>query len=235
MNRTPHALTLLLLLCLALTGVAVASNRAWQTHESIRSAAVDAALRGAPEGLRADADAPDPRLKLPACPQPLAADLTAARGSSARVTAEVRCPGATPWRLFLPVRLTLERPVLVATRALARDTVLAPADVRLAPLPSGALGSGVLFDVEGAVGRRLRRPVDAGQVLTINQLMAATVVRRGQQVMLEAEAPGYVVRMAGVAQRDGALGDIIEVQNVNSGRTVQAVVRSAKSVQVLLQ
>jgi flagella basal body P-ring formation protein FlgA len=123
----------------------------------------------------------------------------------------------------------------VATRALARDTVLAPADVRLAPLPSGALGSGVLFDVEGAVGRRLRRPVDAGQVLTINQLMAATVVRRGQQVMLEAEAPGYVVRMAGVAQRDGALGDIIEVQNVNSGRTVQAVVRSAKSVQVLLQ
>jgi flagella basal body P-ring formation protein FlgA len=41
--------------------------------------------------------------------------------------------------------------------------------------------------------------------------------------------------MAGVARNDGALGDIIEVKNESSGRVVQAVVRSAKSVEVLLR
>ena len=41
--------------------------------------------------------------------------------------------------------------------------------------------------------------------------------------------------MAGVAKGDGGLGDLIEVENVGSGRTVQAVVRSEKSVEVLLR
>jgi flagella basal body P-ring formation protein FlgA len=60
-------------------------------------------------------------------------------------------------------------------------------------------------------------------------------VRRGQDVQVEAQAGGLQVHMAGVARGDGALGDIIEVENGASGRVVQAVVRSAKSVEVLLR
>ena len=51
----------------------------------------------------------------------------------------------------------------------------------------------------------------------------------------EALAGGLTVRMAGVARADGALGDTIQVESGTSGRVVQAVVRSAKSVEVLLR
>jgi len=154
---------------------------------------------------------------------------------SARFTAEVRCEGSRPWRLYLPVRVTSIRPVVVATRALARDTVLAPGDVRLASADPATVPAGALHDQALVIGRVLRRPLDEGQAVTTALIAAPTLVRRGQQVTVEARSGLLAVRMEGVARGEGALGDLIEVENVTSGRTVQAVVRSAKSVEVLLR
>ncbi len=207
----------------------------WQSHATIRAAAEAAALLAIPGPGEVAADSPDPRLRLAACTQPLTATVPSNGVRSARMTADVRCDGSRPWRVYLPVRVTSSRPVVVASRALARDTVLAPGDVRLANSATGAAPTGALHDVNLVVGRRLRRPADDGQALTTGLLAAPTLVRRGQEVQVEAEAGGLQVRMAGVARGDGALGDIIEVENGASGRVVQAVVRSAKSVEVLLR
>jgi flagella basal body P-ring formation protein FlgA len=84
-------------------------------------------------------------------------------------------------------------------------------------------------------GKRLRRNLEAGAPVTASLLDAPILVRRGQQVTLEAAQGGFQVRMAGVARSEGSLGQIIEVENGGSGRIVQAVVRSAKSVEVLLR
>ncbi len=218
---------------LAATGARSATE--WHSHAAIREAAEAAARQALPGPADIVADSPDPRLRLAQCTQPLAASVPANGVRSARFTAEVRCEGSEPWRLYLPVRVTSTRPVVVASRALARDTVLAPGDVRLAASSSGSLPAGSLHDPGLAVGRRLRRPADEGQALTATLLQAPTLVRRGQQVSVEAQAGGLQVRMEGVARGDGALGDIIEVENGASGRIVQAVVRSAKSVEVLLR
>ena len=207
----------------------------WQSHVAIREAAEAAAREALPGPSAVAADSPDPRLRLVRCSQPLAASVPANGVRSARFTAEVRCEGTQPWRLYVPVRVTSIRPVVVASRALARDTVLAPGDVRLADSAPATVPAGALHDVDLVVGRVLRRPADEGQALTASVLAAPTLVRRGQQVSVEARTGTVQVRMEGVARGEGALGDIIEVQNAGSGRIVQAVVRSAKSVEVLLQ
>lgn len=236
---TIHWLRPLLLVGILLAGLLPAgaawSATEWQSHASIREAAEAAARLGIPGPAEVAADSPDPRLRLAQCSQPLAATVPTNGVRAARLTAEVRCDGAQPWRLYLPVRVTSTRPLVVASRALARDTVLASGDVRLAAAAPGSVPAGALHDPALAVGRRLRRPLDEGQALTASTLMAPTLVRRGQQVSVEAQVGGLQVRMAGVARGDGALGDIIEVQNGTSGRVVQAVVRSEKSVEVLLR
>ncbi len=218
-----------------LSGAAARSESAWQSHASIREAAEAAARAALPGSADAAADSPDARLRLADCSQPLTATVPSNGARSTRMTAEVRCDGARPWRLFLPVQVSTTRQILVATRALARDTVLAPGDVRLAKAAPGTLPAGTLHDPALAIGQRLRRSTDEGQALTAAILASATLVRRGQQVMVEAAAGGLTVRMAGVARGDGALGDLVEVENGSSGRVVQAVVRSAKSVEVLLR
>lgn len=210
-------------------------SAAWQSHDSIREAAEAAVRQVMPGPAELTADSPDPRLRLAACDRPLTSVAPGNGVRSARLTAEVRCQGTQPWRLYLPVRVTSTRPVVVTTRALARDTVLAPGDVRLAQLAPGAAHVGTLADPANAIGRRLRRPVDEGQTITTGLIAAPTLVRRGQQVSVEAKAGSLKVRMAGTALKDGALGDIIDVESSSSGRKVEAVVRSAKSVEVLLR
>jgi len=234
MTANGLCLTVLLVAGLLLSATA-GSGPGWQDHAAIREAAEAAARQALPGPAAVVADRPDPRLRLAACTQPLSASVPANGVRSARFTAEVRCDGSQPWRLYLPVRVTSTRPVVVASRALPRDTVLASGDVRLAEAPAGTLPAGALHDPGLAIGRVLRRTVDEGQALNASLLGASTLVRRGQQVTVEAQAGGLTVRMEGVARGDGALGDIIDVENGGSGRVVQAVVRSAKSVEVLLR
>lgn len=221
-------------------GAATPSGQALQSGAAIEAAAVAAAraflARGSsPEGLEIAAAAPDPRLRLRACAVPLAGAVAAGQPGATRLTVEVKCPAAGGWRLFVPVQVTGTRPVLVAARTLARDTILAPGDVRLAPRELAASAYGTFAAVDQVIGLRLRRDLPEGTVLVPGLVDQPPLVRRGQEVTLEARTPGLTVRMAGVARRDGRLGDTIPVQNAGSGEVREGVVRSAKSVEVLLR
>lgn len=228
---------LLLMLWLYLALPSIAGAQDWHSHDDIRAAAADAARAAATENPppAVQADAPDPRVRLPRCDQALTGSVSGVVKARGRVTAEVHCPGSRPWTLYVPVRILGSQSILVAARALARDTVLAPADVRLAPAASGTPGYGTLSDPAEVTGKRLRRNIEAGTPVTAALLDAPVLVRRGQQVTLEATQGGFNVRMAGVARTEGSLGQIIEVENGGSGRIVQAVVRSPKVVEVLLR
>jgi flagella basal body P-ring formation protein FlgA len=223
-----------LLLCLPLH----ADNGPWQTHASIREAAVEA-VRGAAADTAGStevlADSPDPRLRLRQCEEALQATLPPGTRLAGRLTVEVSCAGQQPWRLYLPVRIQSSRPVVVAARSLTRDTILAPDDVRVAKLGPGVPAYGTLADPAQVIGQRLRRSLEAGAPVSAAQLDAPLIVRRGQQVTLEALAGNIAVRVSGTARTDGALGELIEVENGSSGKTVQAVVRSGRTVEVLLR
>ncbi len=210
----------------------------WQDHDAIRDAVAETLraelVRGNDRIDVVVADI-DRRVRLEACPVPLKVSLPYGRKQVSRLTAEVRCVGSRPWKINVPARLTVYRQVVVAARPLARGTVLAADDIMLAEQGGDTLGFGYLPDPEHALGHELRRPVAAGKVLTPQMLTAPTLIRRGQRVSLQAGAQGVSVRMSGIARSDGILGQVIDVENANSGRLVQAVVRSAKSAEVLLE
>lgn len=230
----------LLVACAVLLAASAACATSWHDHDDIRAAAVRAARSSvgdaAGKGSRFEADRPDPRLRLAACDRPLEAGVTGSgRQPSGRLLAEVRCAGTRSWKLYLPVTATLFRSVVVAARPLARDGILAADDIRLAELDVTGLPRGFVSDPEQVIGQRLRRGVDEGAALTPALLDAAVLVRRGQQVIIEARGSGLAITMAGVARADGALGQTIPVDNLSSGRRLDGVVRSAKSVEVLLR
>lgn len=210
----------------------------WQDHEDIRAAAT-AAINAewlAPGGrVEAVADELDGRIRLAACGGALEASVPFRARNSARVTAQVRCPGPKPWKLHVPVRLAVFQQVVVTTRAMPRDSVLTLDDISLAERDTGKLDYGFLSATTDAVGQRLRRPLAAGAEVPPGSLKMPPLVKRGQQVVLQASSGGLNIRMAGVAQEDGIRGEVIGVLNASSGREVEAIVRSAKSVEVLLQ
>ena len=229
------------LLSILLAGSAQAAEQAsqaqWQSHQSIRDAAEQTVRETlATQGqVKAAADNIDQRLRLPACAVPLRTEIAGGnpRGRK-RVTVQVRCSSERPWKMHVAVRLTVLESVVVASRPLPRNWTLKEGDIKLAERESSELQYGYLTRTEDALGMQLRRPLSAGETLSPGALGAPILVRRGQNVTLVADSGALKVRVNGVAMEDGSAGQVINVQNLSSKRQVQAVVRSEKSVEVLL-
>lgn len=228
----------LLLALLPLGGTPRAADMArFQAAADIRAAAeavVRERLADVPGQVTAQAEELDPRLQMPACDAPLVASLPARTQLSSRLTAEVRCSGVRQWRLFVPVKVTLRQSVVVAALPLERGKVLAPGDVLLAERELGAINGGYLTSTEAVAGQVLRRAVPAGAALAPALLEAPVLVRRGQAVTVQAKSGALTVQAPAVARGDGALGQVIEVQNVSSKKILQAIVKNEKTVEIYL-
>lgn len=230
-GRAARALSLVALL------PALAGATQWQDAEAVRATAesvVAARLADSAGRVAVTAEPLDPRLRVPACDAALAGDLPPVTRESGRVTAEVRCPGSRPWRLFVPVRVSVTKALVVAAVPLERGKVLAEGDVILAEREVGALPGGYLTAPGAAVGRVVRRAIPAGAAVAPGSLEMPVLVRRGQPVTLEARSGAIVVQVAGVARADGALGQLIAVENTSSRKVLQGIVRNEKSVEIRL-
>ncbi len=224
-------------LCACLPGGA-ALAQTWQSLDSIRDAAVERVRSelGAGRGERSvEADALDPRLHLAACDMPLEAFAPPGGPRGANATVGVRCASPQPWKIYVSVRVSSRDRVLVAARPLARDAVITTADLVPVERNVDLLSQGYVSDASELAGKRLRRPVAVGAVLTPAMLADVPLIARGQQVTLEAGADTLNIRMAGEALDEAALGQRIRVRNLSSARVVEGVVRSAQVVEVLLR
>jgi len=166
----------------------------------------------------------DPRLRLPACDQPLHAFITDGQ-VRAQTTLGVRCEGSVRWTIYTSIAVATEAAVLVARYALPRDANLAASDFELVTRRVPGLLDNYLSDSAAVAGQRLKRPVAAGEPLSVDALAPALLIHRGQQVVLLARSARVEVRMTGVALADARASDHIRVQNLSSQRIVEGTVR----------
>jgi flagella basal body P-ring formation protein FlgA len=100
--------------------------------------------------------------------------------------------------------------------------VLKASDLTMIKRPKGE--GPVITDLHAATGLAARHQLHAGQLLHDADLMKPAIVQRNDNVTIIYEAPGLSLTLRGQAQDSGALGDTINVQNVQSKRIVQGVV-----------
>lgn len=232
MRRTA---ALAVLLVLAMLAVPLYAQTSLQPLSSLAHAA-EAYLRAhfTPTQGRIDIhmDAPDPRLRLPACGQALQAGLPLDRLAGTRVSIRVACNGPQTWTVYLPAEVHVYRPVLVARQALSRGQTLGPGDVSTQLRVVNRLGYGYVDDRTKVEGLRLLRPVMAGTPLDPAMFAPRLLVRRGDRVSLLAVLGPIRVRSTGTALADGVRGARIPVRNNASGKIVQGLVDSPGTVQV---
>ena len=229
MKRMMAAVTVLI----AMGGGAHAA--AVQPLPDLQAAALQAVRQAAPDDARivAEAEPLDPRLRLPACSGELQAEAPDLDRGSARVSIAVSCAAGQSWTVRVPVHVQMFRKVLVSSRALARGDVLGAGDVHAEERDVARLGYGYLAESAQSYGRRLRRPLGAGTVLTPGMLTAREVVQRGQQVSLVAQMDGILVRAGGVALQAGDRGDLVQVRSLSCDCVVQGKVRDPGVVETL--
>jgi flagella basal body P-ring formation protein FlgA len=98
--------------------------------------------------------------------------------------------------------------------------------------PKSELGPNILRESEQAVGLAAKRSLRAGQVIRQADLAKPELVTRNEAVTIAYVVPGIVVSIRGQALEPGAMGDVINVLNVQSKKTLQATVTGPGRVSV---
>jgi flagella basal body P-ring formation protein FlgA len=176
----------------------------------------------------------DPRLRLPLCAKPVVVTLESPAQPIGRVTTRVRCESSAPWTVFVPAQVRLYRQVLAVNRPVSRNAVLREQDLQLVERDVGLLNQGYLTEMAQAIGNKLTRAAQPGQVLSASYLVLAEVVRKGDQVLITARTGSIGVRMPGEALSDGAQGTQISVRNLQSKRVIKARVMGPGQVEVAM-
>jgi len=196
-------------------------------------AAVQAAAAGriaTPRDGTVDIDvAPiDSRLHFPACP---ALDVSLPAIDSTMLTARVSC-GQPAWAIFVPVRIHVWSPAVVAATNLAPNTKLGAADMTLAKVDLYAGSGAYLTDPAQAEGKILRANIRAGAPILAALLEAPVLIRRGQSVLLTLSDATINIKTTVTAMEDGKAGDTILVQNPDTRKTVRVLVSDAGTVEM---
>ena len=217
--------------------VATAADKQWQDTAEIAATAEDYLKRHVgPSARRTDVRAGplDVRLRLANCDAPLQAFLRRGTRVAARTIVGVRCTGTKPWKVYVPVDVIVTAKVAVAARTLPRGHLLTAADLAIEERDVTRTMTGYVTEPAQVLGQRLKSQLLAGRMLTPSLLEADKLVRRGQMVTLMVNNGGIAIRMAGKALSDGALNQRIRVENLNSSRIVEGIVRSRENVEILV-
>jgi flagella basal body P-ring formation protein FlgA len=170
--------------------------------------------------------------------EPNAGDLRAGRilyDRSGRFDMTFDVPGSsaarrTPLRFIGTVVETVETAVL--TRGINRGEVVKASDVAIERRPKADIHGDINATSANLVGLAAKRGLRAGDVLHGTDLMKPEIVQRNENVTLVYEAPGLVLTIRGKALETGALGDTVNVLNIQSKRNVQGTISGPGQVSV---
>lgn len=176
----------------------------------------------------------DSRHRLAFCSQPLRAFLRRGTRIKARTIVGVRCNGAKPWKVYVPVDVIVTETVFVAKRSLPRGHPLSADDVIAERRDVSRLLAGYIGAIDQLAGQRLKTQLLAGKILTPAMLQIEIDIHRGQTVTLTVGRGQFAIRTSGTALMDGSVNQRIRVKNTQSGRIVEGIVRSREQVEVLL-
>ena len=150
---------------------------------------------------------------------------------SISATAEAWVDGAMVRSISVPVRVSQQAEVLVAARPIGRAVPIGPEDVRVERRELST-GQEALRDPGAVLGRQAVRNIVAGEPILAALVSQPPLVRRGDMVVLTAEARGIRAVTQGEAKEDGKAGQVIRVRNLTSNREIYGMVDAERSVRV---
>jgi flagella basal body P-ring formation protein FlgA len=110
-------------------------------------------------------------------------------------------------------------PMVMAVRPIGRGDVIRAADIELRPIDAPAKKNAQRYgfeSVEKLIGMEAKQSIQAGDVVMSDVVQSPILVKRGDLVTVVAQSGGIRVRTSAKALRDGARGDLVQVEAIGS-------------------
>ena len=141
-----------------------------------------------------------------------------------RYLLKATCTGDNTWSLYVPVSISVIKPVVVATRAVPRGATLQADQLQLVDWEVNRLRYGYFGAIKQVLNRPLRKPLNAGIPVLPDHLGITQIVKKGDGVLIEASKGLVSVKSPGIALSGGGVGEQINVRNRRSKKIVRAVI-----------
>lgn len=111
--------------------------------------------------------------------------------------------------------------------------VITRGDVEWMQVPANRYGAGYIDRLEDLVGQTPRRAMAAGMPVRAADVGKPEAITKNGLVTMIAQVPGMTITTTGRAMEAGSVGDVVQVMNLQSKRTIQATVTGMNMVQVI--
>ena len=117
------------------------------------------------------------------------------------------------------------RQVVVAATNLPAGQVLQRDSLKLDRMEADKISKAHYLENQGLEGQELLRAVRAGEPIRVSDLRPATLVKRGEMVLMTVGTPAtFEISVKAEAMQDGRVGEQIKLRNTESGKTLSGVV-----------
>jgi flagella basal body P-ring formation protein FlgA len=126
-------------------------------------------------------------------------------------------------------------PVVVAIRPIARGEVITASQIEMRPVdsvPRPTDRRAACDSIEKIVGMQARQAIPTGDVVFTDQLQPQTLVKRNDIVTVTSQSGRIRVRTTARARQDGAHGDLIQVESLDTRERFDARVTGPRDTAV---
>jgi flagellar basal body P-ring formation protein FlgA len=135
-------------------------------------------------------------------------------------------------RVFATLETELLANVVIVRRPLKRNHTIRDIDIKLVRMNMAGVPSNCMVNPDDVLGKKTKRAVDAGDVLSSDLLFMPAILDRNDVVLMIAESDNFKITAMGMSQEKGQKGDRIKVMNLDSDKAVYARVIDEKTVAV---
>lgn len=153
-------------------------------------------------------------------------------GRQAFTVRDAADPASKP--VFIKADVERTAKAIVTTRALAAGDVIREDDIELKDLAPQLVVDSTVRIADEAIGREVKKAMPAGQVLSANQIRKPIIVRRGELVTVYSIAAGVQIKAKAKATGDSGLGDLVQLESIETGKKIQARVTAPQEAMVFV-
>jgi flagella basal body P-ring formation protein FlgA len=171
----------------------------------------------------------DKRIVVPRCASGFNFELGSDIFQQTNQSIKVSCIDKPSWYLFVHASVAVMQDVVVSRDNLSPGSLLSKRNLEVISIDKNRLKGSVFSDIAQVAGARIKRRMRSGNIIDDRMLC---FVCKGDRVSIAASRGGLSVKVFGVAEQDGVLGDTIQVRNISSDKLVYGRVTSTSEVQV---
>jgi len=173
----------------------------------------------------------DSRMKFKKCQQDLTASISGIFRVNKHFTVGVKC--ANPqWSFYVPIKAIITANIVVANTTILKNEYISKSKLMLVKQAISGQHRRYFKQIKDVAGKEAKRTIKANKPITASQLQPNYLVKRKQQVLIVARNPNLMVKMKGIALKNGKNRDRIKVRNIKSNKIIEGVVSAEGIVTV---